>query len=344
MSNNTMEPPKEAADLLRITFGFVTSQALYVAAELGIADHLAHGPLTAHELAHKTGAYAGALDRLLRMLVAFGILRREGEDRFLLTPTGEFLRTDVPGSLRATIRFLTGPWFWRAWEQLSHSVRTGQPAFDQVWGMSNFEYWARHPDVSAIHDDAMAGLTALETARVLSAYDFSRFGTIVDVGGGNGALLAALLRQHPQTRGILADLPHVVTQAAAILQHAGVTDRCRVVSGDFFEAVPPEGDVYVLKHVVVDWDDERARRILQRCHAAMDPKAILLIIDRVLSPQPLAEEALGYILDLTMLVVTPGGHVRTQAEFQQLLASAGFELARVIRTGGPTDIVEARRR
>jgi len=284
------------------------------------------------------------LDRLLRTLVAFGILRREGEDRFLLTPTGEFLRADVSGSLRATIRFLTGPWAWRAWEQLSHSVRTGQPAFDQVWGMSNFEYWARHPDVSEIHDDAMAGLTTLEIAQVLQAYDFSRFGTIVDVGGGNGALLAALLRQHPQTRGILADLPHVVTQAAGVLQHAGVTDRCRVVGGDFFEEVPLGGDVYVLKHIVVDWDDERARRILQRCHSVMDATATLLIIDRVLSPQPLAEEALGYIVDLTMLAMTPGGHVRTQAEFQRLLDSAGFELARVIQTDGPTDIVEARRR
>jgi hypothetical protein len=344
MSSSNVEPPKEAAALFQMAFGFVTSQSLYVAAELGIADYLAHGPLTAQDLASKTGTHADALARLLRALVAFGILRREGEDRFLLTPTGEFLRTEAPGSLRSTVRFLTGPWFWRAWEQLSLSVRTGQPAFDHVWRMSNFEYWARNPDVSTIHDDAMAGLTTLETTRVLAAYDFSQFGTIVDIGGGNGSFLAALLRQHPQATGLLADLPHVVTQAADILQHVGVLDRCKVVGGDFFAAAPAGGDVYVLKHVIVDWDDERARTILQNCHHVMDAAAKLLILDCVLPQQPVAEAALGYILDLTMLAMTPGGRVRTQEEFQRLLESAGFELVRVVRTGGSADIVEARKR
>ena len=334
----------EAATLRRLAFGFATSQALYVMAELGIADHLAHGPLTAHDLATKTGAHADALARLLRALVAFGILQGTDADRFVLTPTGELLRTGVPGSLRATIRFLVGPWGWHAWEHLSHSVRTGLPAFDHAWGMSNFEYWARHPDVSAVHDAAMAELTAEGTARVLAVYDFSPFGTVVDVGGGNGAFLAALLSQHPQVTGRLVDLPHVVTGAVSVLQDAGVVDRCEVIGGDFFEAVPPGGDVYVLKRVIHDWDDERARTILRNCHCVMDAATKLVIIDMVLPPQPRPEAAAGYFVDLTMLVLTPGGRERTPEEFQQLLTSAGFELTRIVRTGGPTDIVEAQRR
>lgn len=343
MSSTNIDASKEAAALLRIVRGFVPAQVLYVAAELGIADHLAHGPLTAHDLALKTATHVDALARLLRALIALGGLRGDGEDRFALTPMGDLLRSEVPGSLRAAVRFLIGPWSWRAWEHLHYSVRTGQPAFDHAWGMSNFEYWARNPDVSEIHDDAMAGLTTLETARVLAAYDFSRFGTIVDVGGGNGSFLAALLRQHPQTRGILADLPHVVAQATGILQQAGVTDRCQAVAGNFFEAVPSGGHLYLLKRVIHDWDDERARTILRNCHRVMDATTKLMIIDWVLPPQPTAEAVTGYIADMTMLVVTPGGRERTQEEFQQLLASAGFKFTCVIRTGGLTDIVEAQK-
>jgi ubiquinone/menaquinone biosynthesis C-methylase UbiE len=210
--------------------------------------------------------------------------------------------------------------------------------------MSNFEYWARHADVSAIHDEAMAGLTSLETARVLAAYDFSHVGKIVDVGGGNGSFLATLLRHQPQASGVLADLSHVVAQATEQLQHAGVRERCEIVGGDFFETVPPGGDLYVLKHIIHDWDDERARRILQNCHRAMKATAQLLIIDCVLPPEPTPETAMGYLADMTMLIATPGGRERTQADFQQLLASAGFELTRLIRAGGLADLVEARKR
>jgi O-methyltransferase/methyltransferase family protein len=240
MSSNNMEPPQEAADLLRMAYAFVTSQVLYVAAELGIADHLAQGALGAQELASKVGAHAAALSRLLQALVAFGILKREGAEQFGLTPTGEFLRTDVPGSLRSGVHFLVGPWAWRAFEQLGHSIRTGETAFDHVWGMSNFEYWANNPEISKIHDEAMAGFTAMETGRVLAAYDFSQFRTIVDVGGGTGALLAAILSQQLKATGILGDLPHVVSLAAGVLQQTGVADRCEVVSCDFFKQYPPE--------------------------------------------------------------------------------------------------------
>jgi hypothetical protein len=304
---------------------------------------LAHGALSAQDLASKIGAHTDALARLLQALVAFGVLKREGEEQFGLTPTGEFLRTDMAGSLRSTVRFIVGPWAWRAFEQLDHSVRTGEPAFDHVWGMSNFEYWARNPDVSKIHDEAMTGLTATETARVLSAYDFSRFRTIVDIGGGNGAFLAALLSQQLKATGILGELPHVVSLAPGVLQQAGVADRCELVGCDFFETVPSGGDAYILKHIIHNWDDQRARAVLRNCHRSMGAAAQLLIIDPVLSQQPIPEGAIGYLMDMTMLAVTPGGRERTQDEFQKLLESAGFELTRVIRTGGTSDIIEARR-
>jgi hypothetical protein len=225
-STNT-EPPQEATALLRLTFGFVASQILYVAADLGIADELARGALSARELASKVGAHADSLGRLLQSLVAFGILKREGEERFSLTSSGEFLRADVPGSLRSVVRFVVGPWAWRAFEELGYSVRTGQTAFDHVWRMSNFDYWEHNPEVSKIHDEAMTGLTTTETARVLAAYDFSQFRTVVDFGGGNGALLAAILGQQTTADGILADLPHVVSLAPTVLQQAGVADRSK---------------------------------------------------------------------------------------------------------------------
>lgn len=209
--------------------------------------------------------------------------------------------------------------------------------------MSNFEYWARHADVSKIHDEAMTKLTATETARVLAAYDFSQFRTIVDIGGGNGAFLAALLSQQLGATGILAELPHVVSLAPGVLQQAGVVDRCEMVGCDFFETVPSGGDVYILKHIIHDWDDERARTVLRNCHRSMGASAQLLIIDPVLAQRPSPEGAIGYLMDMTMLAVTPGGRERTQDEFQKLLESAGFEITRVIRTGGTSDIIEARR-
>ncbi len=344
MSAARQEPAQEATAILRMAFAFVTSQVLYQAADLGIVDHLTNGALSVSEVASKIGAHPGALARLLQTLVAFGILSREGEERFGVTPVGQMLRTDTPGSLRSTVRFITGPWAWRAFEQLGHSIRTGEPSFDHVWGMSNFEYWERNPDVSRIHDDAMTGLTTTETARVLSAYDFSPFRKIVDVGGGNGALLAAILGRQPDAVGVLSDLPHVVRLASRVLQQAGVADRCELVGSDFFQAVPPGGDAYILKHIIHNWDDERACTILKRCHGVLGPSARLLIIDRVLAQRPDTEDAIGYLVDMTMLALTPGGRERTQQEFRKLLDSADFELVRVIEAGGISDIIEARRR
>ena len=344
MSAVRQEPIDEAGAVLRMAFAFVTSQVLYQAADLGIVDHLTSGALSVSELASRIGTHAGALARVLQALVAFGILTREGEERYGLTPAGQLLRTDTAGSLRSTVRFIAGPWAWRAFEHLGHSIRTSEPSFDHVWGMSNFEYWERNPDVSKIHDEAMTGLTATETARVLGAYDFAPFRKIVDVGGGNGALLAAILGRQPKTVGVLSDLPHVISLASGVVQEAGVADRCEMVGSDFFQAVPPGGDAYILKHILHNWDDERACTILKRCHVVVAPSARLLIIDRVRAEQPRPEDSLGYVVALTMLALTPGGRERTLREFRNLLESAGFELVRVIEAGGISDILEAKRR
>lgn len=335
--------PQTAFALFRMATGYVAAQALYVAADLGIADYLTQGALTAQELASKTGSHPDALARLLLALVAFGILNRNADERFTLTPMGEFLRSDVSGSMRSAIRHLAGPSTWRAWENLPHSIRTAEPAFDHAWGMSLFEYSKCHPDVSKLFDEAMEGLAALGSGSIVAAYDFSQFGTLVDVGGGNGALLATVLRKHAALRGMLADLPHVVSRAVEVLNRAGVADRCEVIGCDFFDTVPSGGDAYVLKSILHDWDDTRALMILRNCYRAMKPSATLLLIERVLPEQPSVEAAPRYLMDLAMLVMTPGGRERTPADFDKLLEAANFEFLAVTPTGGPYDIIIARK-
>ena len=222
-------------------------------------------------------------------------------------------------------------------------VQSGQPAFDRAFGMSNFAYWAHNPAAGAIHDAAFVQMAQTSTAPLLAAYDYSGFATIVDVGGSAGALLAAILAAYPRARGILFDLPHVVAGAAPILDAAGVTARCTTVGGSFFEVVPLGGDTYILKYILHDWDDERASAILQRCRAAMEPGATLLLIEHVLpdllEAGPAAEWAAR--LDLEMLVLTPGGRERTEGEFHALLGDAGFALRRRVPTAAALQILEA---
>jgi O-methyltransferase domain/Dimerisation domain len=235
---NSNPDPQNAFALFRMVNGYIAAQALYVAADLGIADYLKQDGLTVQEIGDKTGSNIDALGRLLRALVAFGVLNTEADDRFTLTPIGEFLRSDVPGSMRSAVRFFGGPLTWRAWENLPYSIRTGEPAFDHAWEMYLFEYSKRHPEVSVIFDEAMEGLAALGSDAIMASFDFSQFRTLVDVGGGNGALLATILRQHTALRERLADLPHVVAGAAEVLKRAGVVHRCEIIGCDFFEAVP----------------------------------------------------------------------------------------------------------
>lgn len=333
---------ESAATLRQLCMGLRASQALYVAAKLGIADRLAERPMGSADLAAATSTHAPSMRRLMRALCALGVFAEREPDSFVLTPVGEHLRSGVPASLRALVLFLAGEVRWRCWSDLLGSVRTGEAAAERALGMPIFEYYATHPEESAIHDQALAATSARASVAVLEAYDFSRFRWVVDVGGGTGQLLADLLGAHPTLCGILFDLPHVVANAPAVLSARGVADRCRIEGGSFFDAVPAGGDAYVLKQVIHDWDDPRAAAILATCRKALSPEARLLVLDRVL-PERVEQghpvEAL--LLDLEMLVMTPGGRERTEGEFRKLLSAAGFEVKRVVTTASPISIVES---
>jgi hypothetical protein len=321
-------------ELLQVIMDYPSAQVVHAAARLGLADLLADGPRSVEELAAAAGAHTPSLARLVRALTALGVLVEANGGRVELTSLGAALRSDVPGSVRDAVLFLAGEWFWRAWGGLLHSVRTGEPAFDRVFGMSNFEYWGHDPEAGAIHDAFFRTTARVTNAPIVAAYNFSRFGTVVDVGGSTGGLLGAILQANPGLRGILFDLPHVVSGAAPVLTEAGVADRCAVVSGSFFESVPEGGDAYILKYVIHDWDDERAVAVLRRCRDAMAPGAVLLVIEQVVPErlEPGAAARRVTRMDLQMLVLTPGGRERTEREFRSLLGEAGFELRAAVPT------------
>jgi SAM-dependent methyltransferase len=332
---------KKAPDpmiVMNLTAGKWVSQAIAVVAELGIADLLRDGPRTAADIARRTKASEGGVYRLLRALGSVGLFAESGNRRFRLTPLGRLLRTDSPQALGGYARFTGHDSTWRPWGELGHSVRTGEPAFDHVFAMPIFEYYAKMPEAAAVFDAAMTSISTLESKAVAAAYDFSGIKTLVDVAGGHGLLIATILKANRKMRGILFDLPHVTAGATALLQSAGVAGRCRIVSGDFFASVPEGADAYMMKHIIHDWDDERATQILRNCHRALRPGGKVLIADAVI---PAGNRAhFGKLLDLEMLVLTPRGRERTQAEFRELLKRSGFRLRRVVPTETHLSVVE----
>jgi hypothetical protein len=323
--------------LWRMTNGYQVSQAIHVVATLGIADLLKDGPRSVDELAKATGTHATALYRILRALASIGVFAEQSDCRFDLTPLAEHLRTDVPGSLHSWAMLIGRPYQFTTWGHLLHSVRTGEPAFPKVYGMTAWEYRATHPEESAIFDAAMTGLSLAEAEAVVRSYDFSGIGVLVDVGGGKGALLAAILAANPALRGILFDQSHVVADAKDLLERAGVADRCEVVGGSFFEAVPGEADAYLLKSIIHDWDDASAIEILHKCRVAMADTGRLLLVERGIRPRN--EPDPTKFIDLMMLVML-GGQERTADEYEKLYTEAGFRLTNIIRTGSLLDIIE----
>lgn len=310
--------------LRRLANGYQASQAIHVAATLGVADQLADGPRTSDELAEALGAHVDSLYRLLRALAALGVLREAEGRRFALTPVGACLRSDADEPVGGWAAFMGRPYVWRAWDGLLHTVRTGENAFERLHGIDPWTYRTRDPEEGAIFARAMADLTRRSAPSIVAAFDFSRFATAVDVGGGNGALLVALLRAHPRMRGVVLDLPHAVAAAERAIAAAGLEDRCEAVAGSFFDGVPAGGDVYVLRAVLHDWDDDEAVAILRSVRAAAAPDATLVVIERDLGPPNAAPDA--KLSDLNMLVV-PGGRERTADEYGALLAAGGFRLA-----------------
>ena len=304
---------------------------------LGIADELAAGPRQRRDLAGAVDADADALYRLLRALASIGVFEELGDRRFALTELGQGLRSEAPGSLAGWAAYVGSPSFWASWGALLHSVRTGENAFRHLHGESIWEYRAARPEDQAVFDRAMAALTGAAHDSVLDAYDFGRFATIVDVGGGNGTLLARVLGRHSSAQGVLFDQPHVVAGAPEVL--APYADRCRIVGGSFFEAVPTGGDAYVLKAIIHDWEDPEAMAILRACRDAMAPEAALVLIERDLGPPNAVPDA--KFSDLNMLV-NPGGRERTYDEYAQLCEQAGLQLVGSTPTASDWAVFEAR--
>jgi hypothetical protein len=309
--------------------GYQVSHALSVAASLRLSDLLADGPRTGAELAQATGTHEPTLRRLLRALVAIGVYEHD-EGRFSLTELGATLRHDVPGSMAGWAELIGRPYYTQAWTGLADSVRTGENAFARLNGTSIWAYRAGRPDEQAIFDRAMTALSAAVAQAVATAYDFSRFGTVVDVGGGHGGLLAAVLEQHPTVRGVLFDQP----EAVATVEPG---ERWTTAGGNFFTEVPPGGDAYVLKSVIHDWPDDDAVEILRTVRRAIGDDGVLLLVEQVLDLAP--DPVRTAFSDLNMLVA-PGGQERELAEYGRLLAAAGFSLGHAVPTGTDVFVIE----
>jgi hypothetical protein len=318
------------------TAGWITS-ILYAAAELGLADHL-ETPKTAAEIAGGLEADPRSLHRLMRTLASLGVLSQGTGDRFSLTPLGASLKSSAPGSARSTLRTFGGPAFTRGFENIVYSVKTGKTGFEKAHGKPIFDYLASHPLEASMFSETMVGFHGGEPRAVAAAYDFSVFGTIVDIGGATGNMLAAILIKHTKPHGVLFDRGQVVGDAPALLKSAGVMERVKIEGGDFFESVPSGGDAYILSHILHDWSEEQCLTILRNIRKAMKPNGRLLVVETVLPPDDTPHP--GKILDMVMLVI-PGGQERTEAEYAPLLARAGFHIQRVVPTESPVSIVDA---
>ncbi len=331
-----MAEPSPQDKVARLASGYWHTQAIYVAAKLGIADALSEGPMSADELASSTRTNPRALYRLLRALASIGIFAEDEQHWFALTPMADCLRSGVPGSVRS-LAIMRGEWQYEAWGQLLHSVRTGQCAFEKVYGEPLFDHLAAHPDKGRLFDEAMTGVHGRETAAMLDAHDFSGIGILADVGGGNGEVIFSILEQYPEMRGVLFDRPAVAERATANLKATGFVGRCVVTAGDFFVSVPPGADAYLLRHIIHDWDDEKSVAILRNCRAAMGKQGKLLVVEGIVPPGN--EPSVSKFFDLAMMVL-PGGMERTESEYRRLFEASGFSLTRIVPTTTWVSVIE----
>ncbi|MFQ5899851.1 MAG: methyltransferase [Candidatus Methylomirabilia bacterium] len=324
--------------ILSMAFGYLPSRAIFVAAELGIADLLRRGAKSIEELAVATGTYTDSLYRLLRMLASHGIFAEDEQGRFHVTPLAAALESGVPGSVRDAVRMVDGP-TWNSCGNLLHAVKSGTPAFDAAFGMGFFDYLAMHPEASARFDASMANFSEGENSIIAAAYDFNRFKQIVDVGGGRGGFIAEVLKAHPSPTGILYDRPEVVVEPT-YPRAAGVIERCKVIGGNFWESVPRGGDAYILKRILHDWRDDQAIAILRLCRDAMSDHGRVLTIDAVIPPGNEAHPSKDS--DIFMMAMVPGRE-RSETEFRALYQNAGLKLTNIVPTRSALCIVEGKR-
>jgi SAM-dependent methyltransferase len=327
-----------AAAMLPMIWGIHISRAVYVAAELRLADLLADGPATCTELARATGTHEPSLYRVLRLLAALGVFQETGPRCFGLTALGERLRTDAPAGMRSWAIFLEAIGGVSPFEHILHSVRTGEPGFGQAQGMGIFEFLAKNPHNAAIFDTAMSERTAAFAPSVAGGYDFADIRTVVDVGGGTGTLLAEILRRHAHLRGILFETPAVAARARSVTDATDIAGRCEALAGDFFAGVPGGAECYLLANVLHDWDDTRAGHILRNCRRAMARGGRVLIVERLIPDHP-GDAVPTLLSDINMLVIT-GGRERTNAEYSDLLAAAGLAVGKVQPMAFPYGLIE----
>jgi hypothetical protein len=334
--NNNGKPPH--AQLIEMATAHWISRIIYVAAKIELADHLASGPKSADELAGPTKTHAPSLYRFMRTLTHLGLLVEDTGKHFALTPLGEALKKNAPGSAHPTVLTLASDWCANGFGELLYSVQTGKSGVEKYLGMPIFDWFGKNPEMASLFSETMVGVHGAEPAAVAAAYDFSKMKTIVDVGGATGNLLTTVLSRAPGARGILYDLPHVVRDAPALILSRGLTDRVAIEAGSFFERVPSGGDAYLLSHIIHDWSEAQCLSILGHCRRAMNNGSRLLLIEMVLpsgnTPHP------GKLLDMMMLV-GPGGRERTEQEYATLLEQAGFRLSRVVPTESAVSVVEA---
>lgn len=336
LDSQTEVPPQIA--MLQMISGFWISRAIYIIAKLGIADHLAGGPKTAEEIAAATGTHSGAIYRIFRALSSVGVLTEEADQRFGLTPLSETLRTDAPGSLRAFATVELGEEHYPAWGELLYSVKTGEIAFDKHFGVPIWEFFAKNPENARTFDDAMTNVSLAIKDAILASYDATTIRKLTDIAGGHGSLLAAILKSNPEMKGVLFDLPGVTEGARKRIEAEGLSDRCEVIAGSFFESVPEGADAYIMKWIIHDWDDERSIAIFKNIRRAIAEGGKLLLVEAVVPPG--SEPHFSKFIDLNMLVMT-GGRERTEEEYRRLLEAGGFKLTKVIPTDSPMSIIEA---
>jgi hypothetical protein len=312
---------------------------VYAAASFEIADLLAGTPNDAQTLASVCGADAGALYRVLRALASVGVFAEDENGKFSNTPMSELLRSDVAGSLRALSLMYGDDDVWAGWGLIMHSVRTGDAGLSQVVGMHAFDHYARHPEKAKVFDQAMVSSSSLVNRALTEAYDFSQFHSMVDVAGGYGSTLCAVLKATPGLRGVLYDMPHVIESAAARIAAQGFTDRCELAAGNMFDSVPTGADAYFMKHILHDWDDAACGKILAAIRAAIPTHGRLLVSEKLIQPGP--SGYYGKITDLVMLVHNQGGRERTEDEYRELFARAGFKLLRTVPTAADHSLLEA---
>ena len=324
-----LDAQESTALVEKLLGGYRDTQMLYVAATLGIADHIADGPTTTQDLALAVGAHPGALYRLLRALSGLGIFSERPDGRFEMTAAAELLRTKAPGSVRGRALSYGESWWWGAWGQTLECVRSGKTAFEQQHGQTLFEFLGLRPDAAAAFNANMASMTAAAVANIVPAIDLRDANCVADVGGGRGVLIAALLRASPKLRGILCEQEAVLAEARRCINSAGVADRCELSKGDIFTSVAVGADLYILKEVIHDWDDKRAISVLKTCRKAMREGARLILIERLIGAPNCPSEA--NLIDIVMLIMA-GGMERTEAQYRSLLHAADFDFSHTVVT------------